>query len=1037
MNSKLLLVLIILVGKIVMAQDLPEIVPPSPRAETFHIYGDVPVSYNTGVPDISIPLYTIESDGITVPIVLRYHISSIKPGADNSNIAFGWTLDVGGRISRTVNQWPDEYVPRPNTFKLTNDLDVLDENDFSYLHLASGNNGPVFDTQYDMFTYSFLGEHGNFIMNNQEDINGNSNITIHQLIESPKKVSLNMASNTDFPAAGNNTSIDYFKIVKGTGQTYYFGENKNYEVVELGSEWGRSPSSWLLTRVISADKSSTIDFTYDTVPLYYVSSYVWADIGSASPNDDRHKLNNHYAQALDAYCSSDYINDNSISYEVKTIKEISFNKGRVVFNLSTDKKRINSIEVRDNDNVLIKTVSFTRSYFSSQNAYERLDKVDINNQNGLGIKTYEFEYFDYGLPKENQTDFWGHFNGKDNFSYDREIRNYPNEYGSQFFCQTASNEKDASLNHSKSYVLNKIIYPTGGVTEFDYELNEFIGTTGLIPLTSSTIKGGGLRVKSIINKTDETSQNIVKTYEYTPRVFNTQTPKSPLNPYNYTTTSYFMHEVPVSDYASYYDRYRSRRFSHNFNSGLDTQINYEEITEYQGSTFLDSNIGKTVYNYEYSIENQYLNKNVLDDSYGWSFGSDLTNQLGLGRNKLWYLYGASGGKLKSTEYFKSDGNSYIPIKKVTNTYNYLPIINSFKNLNVVLVCSYAQAVTSLTGGAPDSYLDQFYARKNGEAFFRGDSDLLPVLGCYDSFICQSSANLIKQEVIEYQDTDTPLITTTEYAYNDKGLVTEQSTVTSRGETQKTKTIYPDAIQTASILSDGSSIAGGNLTTSAYTAAIGMQKGGVYHQPATPIQIETYKKDETTETLLSVQRTNFKVWDLDQDNIINDIDDAVLPEFIETSKGENVLEERIVFKDYYENGNVKEVHKTDGTHVVYIWGYNQTQPIAKIENVTYDDIQSYVANLQSLSDADNDNCLDTENCNESVLREALSVLRANLPDTAMMTSYTYNPLIGITSTTDARGYTTYYEYDDFNRLEQVKDAEGNIISKSEYHYKGQQ
>lgn len=55
---------------------------------------------------------------------------------------------------------------------------------------------------------------------------------------------------------------------------------------------------------------------------------------------------------------------------------------------------------------------------------------------------------------------------------------------------------------------------------------------------------------------------------------------------------------------------------------------------------------------------------------------------------------------------------------------------------------------------------------------------------------------------------------------------------------------------------------------------------------------------------------------------------------------------------------------------------------------------------------------------------------------MVTTYTYDPLIGVTSITDPKGYTTYYEYDDFNRLKRVKDADEKILSQSEYHYKGQ-
>ena len=53
---------------------------------------------------------------------------------------------------------------------------------------------------------------------------------------------------------------------------------------------------------------------------------------------------------------------------------------------------------------------------------------------------------------------------------------------------------------------------------------------------------------------------------------------------------------------------------------------------------------------------------------------------------------------------------------------------------------------------------------------------------------------------------------------------------------------------------------------------------------------------------------------------------------------------------------------------------------------------------------------------------------------LVTTLTYNPLVGITSVTGPRGKTVYYKYDEFNRLEFVKDHEENILSKNQYNYK---
>jgi YD repeat-containing protein len=174
----------------------------------------------------------------------------------------------------------------------------------------------------------------------------------------------------------------------------------------------------------------------------------------------------------------------------------------------------------------------------------------------------------------------------------------------------------------------------------------------------------------------------------------------------------------------------------------------------------------------------------------------------------------------------------------------------------------------------------------------------------------------------------------------------------------------------------------------------------------------------------MQKTDYKIW---YPNIIK-------AEFVKTSKHSDTPESRVEFNSYYDNGNIKEVSKVDGAHIVYVWGYNKEHPIAKIENTTYSQVSSFVSNLQNLSNADNDRTLNYTG-NEGALRQALDNLRYQSSlSAAMITTYTYDPLIGVTSITDPRGSIIYYEYDDFNRLKQVKDQDGNILSKNDYNYK---
>ncbi len=153
--------------------------------------------------------------------------------------------------------------------------------------------------------------------------------------------------------------------------------------------------------------------------------------------------------------------------------------------------------------------------------------------------------------------------------------------------------------------------------------------------------------------------------------------------------------------------------------------------------------------------------------------------------------------------------------------------------------------------------------------------------------------------------------------------------------------------------------------------------------------------------------------------------SYLPESVATSKAGLPLEIRLKYNLYDEYSNILETQQENGTKTAYIWGYNKTQPIAKIENISYADVQSQVANLQSLSDSGT----------ESNLITALNTLRTSLPN-AVVTTFTYKPLIGISTVTDSKGDKITYEYDEFNQLKKVKDKNENVLSENQYHYKPQ-
>ena len=56
-----------------------------------------------------------------------------------------------------------------------------------------------------------------------------------------------------------------------------------------------------------------------------------------------------------------------------------------------------------------------------------------------------------------------------------------------------------------------------------------------------------------------------------------------------------------------------------------------------------------------------------------------------------------------------------------------------------------------------------------------------------------------------------------------------------------------------------------------------------------------------------------------------------------------------------------------------------------------------------------------------------------PVGASMTTYTYNPLFGITSVNDANNKITFYEFDKLSRLKNIKDQNRNITKNLFYNY----
>ncbi len=139
-----------------------------------------------------------------------------------------------------------------------------------------------------------------------------------------------------------------------------------------------------------------------------------------------------------------------------------------------------------------------------------------------------------------------------------------------------------------------------------------------------------------------------------------------------------------------------------------------------------------------------------------------------------------------------------------------------------------------------------------------------------------------------------------------------------------------------------------------------------------------------------------------------------------------IDKEITRYDAY--GNVLEYKTKTGSVVSQIWGYDGTQLVAELKNVAYGSISA--ATITAIQTASN-----AASYNETNLNTAFTQLRGAHAN-GFITTYTYKPLVGITSVTDANGRKESYRYDSFNRLYRVVNHEGQVTKEYQYNTKNQ-
>lgn len=291
---------------------------------------------------------------------------------------------------------------------------------------------------------------------------------------------------------------------------------------------------------------------------------------------DRATIQNRYDRVINA--STVY----SI-YKVNRISTISFPGGTITFTQDNSDKKITQMKVKDTQGNQIKVIDF--AYLRLETGIYALKTLAINN-----VEKYDFEYF----PSQETTlfgkDYWGYKNNRGYFGNTIPSITLTDDKNTQIFGGT--NNRLPNLGTTQGGILNKIIYPTGGWTQYYYELNQY---------NLRGIKlGGGLRV-SQIRSADEEGNLIIKSYEYSNNDCGTYMvyPEDACRPSD---------DVFVEYYApgqTYYGHYRRRSFNFEFNDDVsylaNAGIHYTAITEYTHNVS-KGEFGKTVYFYDNPYE---------------------------------------------------------------------------------------------------------------------------------------------------------------------------------------------------------------------------------------------------------------------------------------------------------------------------------------------------------------------------------------------------------------------------------------------------
>jgi len=1107
----------------------PAIIPQTPEVASLLRYSEVPVSYYNGIPNVGVPIYTLQGRELAAPISLSYHAGGHRVNEEASWAGLGWSLSAGGQISRTIRGFPDDsshgYINNIYTAALVNQVcnsfstdSIVDDPYQESCGFYTGSDATTnrYDYEPDDFNYSMLGQSGRFMFNQKRDVNIKG-----EIVQFPNK---NVKIEPTFNGSGRITGwaiTDTNGILYNfeQGNVYYSSQtfqkkNGQFAIPEGGSDQNEYTETWNLTKITSPG-GDVITFEYDTPVLPGFETSPFNEI-TTSKGAETHIIHDG-TQSVNEQIA----NYSTTSRRYQVLSKITSSKGYVEFvRATTDredmqtqnhKKRLQFIRVFDYNANQLQEIELIHDYFVSipsdqpefvgggiiniqantnsfLNKRLRLNEVIFRGMyqgsNPSDTYRYEFGYnTNVALPhkRSNAQDHWGYYNGATN---NTTLVAFPDELPLIGGANRAVNPA-----FSGAYMLNRITYPEGAVTTLQYENNRGdIKDIDIPPYMQRETF-----IKALHSYTNTSSQSgSTTTYKFHNTFTISNEAKPSATATNKTQVSYtgFSNRCDTVD-AIYTaanevcNNIHFRIYNNTTNALLHTSSIWDSgfIDLLKGETYkIEIEIEFVGDSYDFTEHYSEVSLKWLDENTNPPNPDSLFDYFGglriqaiktYDKEKLasYKSYEYNGGYILSTpEYFAMSPSGDKTIQKLVSQ-SWVPLITTqsgYVGYRDVKEKIHAVAIeagySNLTGYSPESreivrsfsyfpdagdysiafpgapfafdwtlgsiLREEVVGKSISETGYRaleGDGtgnrqdiigiridgnfkaerysvdNLAAIRACINDGICDLSRSLYRlwpgqllpnRQTITSKEGAAELVQNTLSYYESvphHHFPTKTVTTDSKGDTYETIIRYPYEENHTQLLAE--------------------------NRLGIPLNTKTYKGN-TQSNLLQTAVTAYAGF-TGSDPTQNPTN--VLLQSLSSAKSGGILEERVSYHDYTPYGQVREVSKTDGTHITYLWGYNYNYPVAKIENATYAEVSALIdeSTIQNLTG--------------TALTNALAALRTGLPN-AMVSTYTFDPMIGMTSSTDPRGRDAYFQYDSMGRLQYVIDHDGHVVSQNAYHYK---